>query len=103
MIFPRLFFSAAALLMLVPGLALADCDAANFPIAIDIGHTAGSPGAISAHGRGEFEFNLALGQNVAGALRNAGFPSEIIIIEGNGKAQLAKRVKRANALARHAH
>ncbi len=93
-----LFRAAAALLFLAHGPAMAGCDTANFPIAVDIGHTARSPGAISAHGRGEFEYNLALGQRVTTALRSAGFPTETIIIEGEGKAQLAKRVVRANAL-----
>ncbi len=97
--FLKLFLGAAAALMLVSGPATAACDAGNFPIAVDIGHTAQSPGAISAHGRGEFEFNLALGRNVAAALRSAGFPAETIVIAGEGKAQLARRVERANALA----
>ena len=92
--------SAAALVLLVCGYsaAKAGCDTENFPIAIDIGHTALSPGAISAHGRTEFEYNLALGQHVAAALRSAGFPTETIVVEGEGKAQLRKRVARANAL-----
>ena len=89
---------AAALLMLVSGPATAACDTDKFPIAVDIGHTALSPGAVSAHGRGEFEFNLALGRQVATALRSAGFPTETIVIEGQGKSQLKKRVARANAL-----
>ena len=94
----KLITRAAALLMFLCGPALADCDTENFPIAVDIGHTASSPGAISAHGRGEFEFNLALGRNVAAALRSAGFPTETIVIDGGGKAQLSERVARANAL-----
>ena len=89
---------AAALLMLVSGPATAACDTDKFPIAVDIGHTALSPGAVSAHGRGEFEFNLALGRQVATALRSAGFPTETIVIDGGGKAQLSRRVARANAL-----
>ena len=89
---------AAALLMLVSGPATAACDTDKFPIAVDIGHTALSPGAVSAHGRGEFEFNLALGRQVANALRSAGFPTETIVIDGGGKAQLSRRVARANAL-----
>ena len=77
---------------------MAGCDEGKFLIAVDIGHTALSPGAMSAHGRGEFEFNLALGKQVAAALHSAGFPTETIITKGEGKAQLAKRVARANAL-----
>ena len=84
--------------MFLCGPALAACDTDKFPIAVDIGHTALSPGAVSAHGRGEFEFNLALGRQVATALRSAGFPTETIVIEGQGKSQLKKRVARANAL-----
>lgn len=78
--------------------AQAACDAASFPIAVDIGHTAESPGAISAHGRTEFEYNLALGQQLAASLKSAGFPVGTIIISGEGKAQLKQRVDKANRL-----
>jgi N-acetylmuramoyl-L-alanine amidase len=78
--------------------AQASCDASSFPIAVDIGHTAESPGAISAHGRTEFEYNLALGQQLAASLKSAGFPVGTIIISGEGKAQLKQRVDKANRL-----
>ena len=89
---------AIALLAATPLAAQAACDAANFPIAIDIGHTAQSPGAISARGKPEFDYNLALGQQLAAALHSAGFPVETIVVSGEGKTQLRKRVDKANAL-----
>jgi N-acetylmuramoyl-L-alanine amidase len=89
---------AIALLAAAPLAARAACDASNFPIAVDIGHTAQSPGATSARGKPEFEYNLALGRTVAAALHNAGFPVEMIVVSGDGKTQLRNRVDKANAL-----
>jgi N-acetylmuramoyl-L-alanine amidase len=89
---------AIALLAATPMAARAACDAANFPIAVDIGHTAQSPGATSARGKPEFDYNLALGRTVAAALHSAGFPVEMIVISGDSKTQLRKRVDKANAL-----
>lgn len=95
---PRAAASAFLLLSTCPALASAACDARHFPIAVDIGHTAESPGAVSAHGRPEFEFNLALGKQLATTLKGAGFPVSTIIISGHGKAQLRQRVDKANHL-----
>jgi N-acetylmuramoyl-L-alanine amidase len=44
------------------------CEPADFPVAIDVGHDRDHPGAISARGVPEFEFNLALGREVMAAL-----------------------------------
>ena len=38
-------------------------------VAVDVGHTLAEPGAISARGRGEFEFNRELAAPLAAALR----------------------------------
>ena len=89
--------SSAGLLCLPPA-AEAACDTEAFPIAVDIGHTAQSPGATSAHGVGEFDYNLALGREVAAALQSAGFPAEVITVTGEGSAQLRKRIDAANRL-----
>lgn len=74
------------------------CAAQDFPIAVDIGHTPQSPGAISAHGIGEYRFNRRLGEIVVAALRQAGFPAEPILIDGDSSNQLAKRVAAAKRL-----
>src|SRR5436309_2270272 len=44
-------------------LALAAAPAAAW-VAVDVGHTQEVPGARSAHGRPEFEFNLALARDL---------------------------------------
>ena len=41
--------------------AKATCDRAAFVVVLDVGHTAESPGARSARGLREYEFNLRLG------------------------------------------
>lgn len=113
--FPRKLIRTAAVLALLLGLAHANealaatgsdsgaqqtgCAAAGFPIAVDIGHTPQSPGAMSAHGIGEYRFNRRLGEIVVAALRQAGFPAEPILVDGDGSGQLAKRVAAARRLA----
>jgi N-acetylmuramoyl-L-alanine amidase len=78
--------------------ASAACDKAQFPVAIDIGHTAESPGAISARGIPEFAFNMALGRDTVAALRQAGFPATPVLVAGSGSRQLSRRVAAAKAL-----
>ena len=89
---------AVSLAMATPA-AQADCDRQGFSIAVDIGHTAQSPGAVSARGLPEFMFNMALGRDVVTALQAAGFNARPIIVEGTGKDQLSRRVAEANAQA----
>jgi N-acetylmuramoyl-L-alanine amidase len=75
--------------------ARAACAKESFPIAVDIGHTAEDPGALSARGIPEFAFNMALGRDVERALRQAGFPAQRIFVSGRGKQQLSRRVAAA--------
>lgn len=49
-------------------------------IAVDIGHTAQQWGAMSAYGRGEFQFNLEVGQRVKKELDRRGFGNTLTII-----------------------
>jgi len=51
-------------------------------VALDIGHSTASPGAISARGRGEFYFNLDTARTAADVLRKAG--AEPILINEDG-------------------
>ena len=76
----------------------AACEKAQFPVAIDIGHTPDFPGAMSARGIPEFAFNIALGRDVVASLNAAGFPAQRIIVEGKGKEQLSRRVAAARAM-----
>jgi N-acetylmuramoyl-L-alanine amidase len=91
-----------ALVVLCSGAAVtpaaAACDAAQFPVAIDIGHTAESPGAMSARGIPEFAFNMALGRDAVAALRQAGFPASPVVVAGTGSQQLSRRVAAAKSL-----
>jgi len=59
-------------------------------VAVDIGHTLPAPGATSARGRSEFEFNRELGLKVVAALRALGFSVRLINAEG-GIASLQAR------------
>ena len=51
-------------------------------VALDVGHSRLSPGAISARGRGEFLFNLATARVIAGVLKQAG--AHVILINDDG-------------------
>lgn len=93
-----LLASAALLALATPGPAAhAGCDRATFRIAVDVGHSRQSPGAYSARGRPEFEFNLSLAGDVAAALKKSGFVNaEVMVSEGRGRMALARRAARAD-------
>jgi N-acetylmuramoyl-L-alanine amidase len=75
------------------------CDRAAFRVVVDVGHTAESPGAMSARGFGEYDFNLRLAKSVVKSLRDAGFDRTVLLItEGKTRKGLAERVTRANSL-----
>jgi N-acetylmuramoyl-L-alanine amidase len=76
------------------------CTPATFKIVLDVGHTVTSPGAMSARGATEYSFNLRLARRIEQELRDGGFgKTTVLITEGDGRAQLLKRSKRANAIA----
>jgi N-acetylmuramoyl-L-alanine amidase len=63
-------------------------------IAVDVGHYLQEPGAISARGVPEFEYNLRLAREVAAALRGAGHKT--LLIGDDGLAEnLGSRAPRA--------
>ena len=63
-------------------------------IAIDVGHYLARPGAISARGVPEFEYNLRLAREVAEALRRVGHKA--LLIGDDGLAEdLGRRAPRA--------
>jgi len=51
-------------------------------IAVDVGHTLVAPGAISARGRSEFEFNLDLARALVDALSARGMEARLINADG---------------------
>ena len=74
------------------------CDRAAFRVVVDVGHTAQVPGAISARGFYEYDFNLRLATLVEHKLRDAGFAKTILLVtDGPARKSLSDRVARANA------
>ena len=74
------------------------CKPAEFRVVIDVGHSAEVPGAFSARGVPEYEFNLRLAQRIEKALLQAGFKQALLLITpGPAQAGLYKRVAHANA------
>jgi N-acetylmuramoyl-L-alanine amidase len=74
------------------------CDRAAFRVVVDVGHTAESPGAISARGVYEYEFNLRLARLIERKLLDAGFGKTVLLVtDGPARKSLFKRVARANA------
>jgi N-acetylmuramoyl-L-alanine amidase len=69
----------------------AACDRANFRVIIDVGHTETSYGAVSAHGRPEYDFNRRLAQELATRLWAGGFGRTEIVIQTD--QDLARRAR----------
>jgi len=71
--------------------------ASGASIAIDVGHYLARPGAISARGVPEFEYNLQLSNEIADSLRRAGH--RVMLIGDDGMASdLASRSRRASGM-----
>jgi len=64
------------------------CDRAGFVIALDPGHTRANPGATSARGVPEVQFNAQLAEVVLRALRRAGFEQAFLTVEDQGPITL---------------
>ena len=78
--------------------AAASCDRAQFRAIIDVGHTEKAPGAKSARGANEFDFNLQLAKQIHHRLSEMGFArTTLLLSEGAQHRSLAARVARANA------
>ena len=77
----------------------ASCARSTFRVLIDVGHTATSPGADSARGVPEYEFNLKLADVIAQSLREAGFDKTIrLVTSGTRLTSLFQRAASANNL-----
>jgi N-acetylmuramoyl-L-alanine amidase len=73
------------------------CQVAQFKVAIDIGHHPAQPGAISAVGVPEYDYNRALVTDLHAALRRAGFTSAFLINEAGAAIPLEERTRIADA------
>ena len=75
------------------------CARSAFRVLIDVGHTATSPGADSARGVPEYDFNLKLGDTIAQSLREAGFDNTVrLVTSGTRLTSLFHRAASANNL-----
>jgi N-acetylmuramoyl-L-alanine amidase len=75
------------------------CARSPFRVLIDVGHTATSPGADSARGVPEYEFNLKLADVIAQSLHEAGFDKTVrLITSGTRVTSLFHRSASANNL-----
>jgi N-acetylmuramoyl-L-alanine amidase len=78
--------------------AAPSCDRAQFLAIIDVGHTQKAPGATSARGAYEFDFNMQLAKEIHHRLTEIGFTrTTLLVSEGAQHRSLAARVARANA------
>src|SRR5260221_1279792 len=73
------------------------CNRAKFRVILDVGHTVEDPGAISARGVPEYEFNLRLAKQIEKKLVEAGYSKTLLLVTG-GQAitGLVQRVAVAN-------
>jgi len=79
--------------------AAASCVRADFRVVLDVGHTSESPGAKSARGADEYDFNLRLAKKIDQALLDAGFVKTVLMVtDGPGIRSMYVRVARANDL-----
>ncbi len=73
--------------------------AASFRTVVDVGHGTEAPGALSARGIDEYDFNLRLAKEIEKQLHAAGFDKTVLMITSDKPPRgLFKRVARANAL-----
>lgn len=78
---------------LVTATSQSGCVGSSYRIAIDIGHYRAAPGATSANGVSEFDYNLALAQRLLPALNSAGFTAVTLIGEAGTTLRLEERTR----------
>lgn len=77
----------------------AGCQRSAFHVVLDVGHTIDSPGADSARGVPEYQFNLALADVVKDWLVKAGFDNTVrLVTSTNHVAGLVQRAAHANTM-----
>ena len=73
------------------------CDRAAFRVIVDVGHTAEAPGARSARGFWEYDFNLQLAKLIERYLVQAGFAKTVLLVtQGRTRKGLFERTTFAN-------
>jgi N-acetylmuramoyl-L-alanine amidase len=73
------------------------CNRASFRVAVDVGHTAEAPGAKSARGKYEYDFNLRLAKLIERKLTEAGFEkATLLVTHGKSRKGLFERVTHAS-------
>ncbi len=87
----------AVIFFIVSDCAAAACVRNDFPVAIDPGHTRTNPGAISARGRTEREFNELLASRFLDELLRAGFAKAFLTNVADDVLSLADRPRIAAA------
>ncbi|MDF3062956.1 MAG: N-acetylmuramoyl-L-alanine amidase [Microvirga sp.] len=76
------------------------CDRANFRVIVDVGHSAEVPGATSARGVPEYDYNLGLATQIERSLQRAGFgKAHLLVTPGPARRGLFGRVAKANSIA----
>jgi N-acetylmuramoyl-L-alanine amidase len=75
------------------------CNRDTFRVVVDVGHTAGNPGAKSARGTYEYDFNLKLATLIDKKLQAAGFAKTVLLITTDNKRRaLFERARRAHTM-----
>jgi len=83
---------------MIAGAAAAPCERGAFHPILDVGHTSEAPGAISARGVTEYDFNLRLAQRIEREMQARGFAkTTLLVTRGKAQAGLVARVATANA------
>jgi N-acetylmuramoyl-L-alanine amidase len=75
------------------------CNRETFHVVVDVGHTANNPGAKSARGAYEYDFNLKLATLIDKKLHDAGFAKSTLLITQDPKRRaLFTRASRTHAM-----
>ncbi|WP_020178724.1 N-acetylmuramoyl-L-alanine amidase [Methylopila sp. M107] len=72
------------------------CEKGSFTVLLDVGHSPSAPGAISARGKTEYAFNVALAAAIERAVASKGFAVDRL----GAAASAARAVRRAGAIKR---
>ncbi len=71
------------------------CDAPQFVVAVDVGHSRSKPGTTSTRGVPEYEFNIRLAKEFVDRLKVDGYTSAFLIDPDNSVISLQERTNRA--------
>ncbi len=78
---------------LLGGQAVAASCPSGLAVALDVGHTLAAPGATSARGQPEFQFNQALARIVLTTLVEAGYNRSFLVGESGAPLRLEERTR----------